>query len=113
MHLPQIGGAPITTEGIGVARTESSNDDSRRDNEDTVVKEIKTTKPKEQFVRESYMLRERKATRSVLATLVHDNSEHSYNLSIKNANKTHGDIAVKALFTECSSLLGNLQWSKV
>ena len=59
-----------------------------------------------QFVRESYILRDRKPKRTVLATLVNDNSEHSYNLSIKNAIKTHGDIAVKALFTECSSLLG-------
>ena len=29
------------------------------------------------------MLRERKPTRTVLATLVNDKSEHSYNLSIK------------------------------
>ena len=72
----------------------------------TIVKEIKTNKPKVQFVRESNMLRERKPTRTVLATLANDKSEHSYNLSIKNAIKTHGDIAVKALFTECLSLLG-------
>ena len=85
------------------APTEKSNDDSRKDNEDTIVKEIKITKPKVQFARESYMLRESKPTRTVLAN---DNSGHSYNLSIKNAIKTHGDIVVKALFTECSSLIG-------
>ena len=52
------------------------------------------------------MLRERKPARTVLATPANDNSEHSYNLSIQTAIKTHGHIAAKALFTECSSLLG-------
>ena len=96
----EIGGVPIKIRG---APTEKSNDDSRKDNEDTIVKEIKITKPKVQFARESYMLRESKPTRTVLAN---DNSGHSYNLSIKNAIKTHGDIVVKALFTECPSLIG-------
>ena len=82
----EIGGVPIKIRG---APTEKSNDDSRKDNEDTIVKEIKITKPKVQFARESYMLRESKPTRTVLAN---DNSGHSYNLSIKNAIKTHGDI---------------------
>ena len=40
----------------------------------------------------------------MLVTLESDNREHSYNLSIKGALKTHGDIAIRAL-TECSSLL--------
>ena len=48
------------------------------------------------------MLRERKPARTVLATP----AKHSYNLSIQTAIKTHGHIAAKALFTECSSLLG-------
>ena len=48
------------------------------------------------------MLRERKSTRAVLAILVNDNSEHSYNLWIKYAIKTNGDIAVKALLVESS-----------
>ena len=74
---------------------------------DTRVKEVKTiTKPKEKFIRESYMLRERNPTRTALVTLGNDHTQHSYNLSIKGAIKSHGDIAVKALFTECSSLLG-------
>ena len=94
------GGVPITTEEIGGTPTEKCNDDSRKDNKDTIVKEIKTTKPKVQFVRGSYMLRERKPTGTVLATLANDNSKHSYNLSIKNALETHGDIAVKALMFE-------------
>ena len=51
------------------------------------------------------MLRERKPARTLFATLANDDSEHSYNLSIETAIKTHGDIAVKELFTECSSLL--------
>ena len=58
---------------------------------------MKTTNPKVQFIRESYMLKERKPTRTVLTVLVNDNSEHSYNLRINNAIKTNGDIAVKAL----------------
>ena len=52
------------------------------------------------------MLRERKPTSTALVTLGNDHTQHSYNLSIKGAIKSHGDIAVKALFTECSSLLG-------
>ena len=101
----EIGGVPITAEIIGGAATEKSNDDNRKDNKDTNVKEIKIAKPKVQFVRESYMLRERKPARTLLAILANDNREHSYNLSIKTAIKTHGDIAVKELYTECSSLL--------
>ena len=42
----------------------------------------------------------------MLSTIRYDDSEHSYNVSIKGAIKTHGDIAIKALFMECSSLLG-------
>ena len=102
----EIGGVPITTEKIGGAPTEKSNDDSRKDNEDTNVKKIKTTKPKVLFVRESYMLRERKPARTVLSTLANRSINHTYNLSIKTAIKTHNDIAVKELFAECSSLLG-------
>ena len=78
----EIGGVPITTEIIGVAPTEKSNDDSQKDKVSTNVKETKTTKPKVQFVRESYMLRERKPTRTVLATLANDNTEHSYQLKM-------------------------------
>ena len=47
------------------------------------------------------MLTERKRTSTSLGTLANDHSQHSYNLSIKGAIKSHGDIAVKALFTEC------------
>ena len=52
------------------------------------------------------MLTERKRTSTSLGTLANDHSQHSYNLSIKGAIKSRGDIAVKALFTECPSLLG-------
>ena len=58
------------------------------------------------------MLRERKPTRTALVTIGDDHTQHSYNLSIKGAIKSHGDIAVKALFTECSSLLGKYAFSK-
>ena len=53
-----------------------------------------------------YILRERKPTRTAFVTIGNDHTQHSYNLSIKGAIKSHGDIAIKALFTECSSLLG-------
>ena len=63
-----------------------------------MIKEIETTKPREKFVRDAYILRERKPTRTVLSTIRYDDSEHSYNVSIKGAIKTHGgDIAKKAL----------------
>ena len=52
------------------------------------------------------MLTERKRTSTALGTLANDHSQHSYNLSIKGAIKSRGDIAVKALFTECPSLFG-------
>ena len=51
-------------------------------------------------------MRERKPVRNVLITNDNNQRDHIYNLSIKGAIKTHGNIAVKALFTECSSLLG-------
>ena len=87
-------------EGVPTIKT---NDENVEEIKDTRVKETKKiTKPK----RESYMLRERKPTRTALVTIGNDHTQHSYNLSIKGAIKSHGDIAVKALFTECSSLLG-------
>ena len=88
------------------APTLQPNNESIEEVKDTLVKEVRITTPKEKFIRDSYMLRERKPTRTVLNTLANDHILHSYNLSIKGAIKFHGDIAVKALFTECSSLLG-------
>ena len=35
-----------------------------------MIKEIETTKPREKFVRDAYILRERKPTRTVLSTIV-------------------------------------------
>ena len=66
------------------------------------------TKPKEKFIRESYMLRERNPTHTALVTLGNDHTQHSYNLSIKGATKSHGDIprrlehSVNSAFTEMS-----------
>ena len=51
-------------------------------------------------------MRERKSMRNVLITNDNNQRDHIYNLSIKGAIETHGNIAVKALFTECSSFLG-------
>ena len=77
---------------------EIGGDQKGESTKDTVmIKEIETTKPREKFVRDAYILRERKPTRTVLSTIRYDDSEHSYNVSIKGAIKTHGDIAKKAL----------------
>ena len=51
-------------------------------------------------------MRESKPTRNVLTVASNNQKQHTCNLSIKGAIKTHGNVAVKALFTECSSLLG-------
>ena len=67
---------------------------------------VKAVKPRVKFVRESYMMRERKPVRNVLITNDNNQRDHTYDLSIKEAIKTHGKIAVKALSTECSSSLG-------
>ena len=69
------------------------------------IKIIITPTPKKSFVRESYMMRERKPVRTVLTTLENYQSDHSYNISMKGAIKTHGDIAITALLTEFASLL--------
>ena len=106
-QLDEIGGESLATGEIGGVPTTKMNDENIEEVKDTRVKEVKPiTKPKEKFTRESYMLRERKPTSTALVTLGNDHTQHSYNLSIKGAIKSHGDIAVKALFTECSSLLG-------
>ena len=77
---------------------EIGGDQKGESTKDTVmIKEIETTKPRVKFVRDAYILRERKPTRTVLSTIRYDDSEHSYNVSIKGAIKTHGDIAKKAL----------------
>ena len=41
-----------------------------------------------------------------LCTLANDHDQLSYNLSIKGTIKSHKDIALRALFTECPSLFG-------
>ena len=74
--------------------------------EDTTSVTAKVVKPRVKFVRELYIMREKKPTHNVLTIASNNQREHTYNLSIKGAIKTHGNIAVKALFTECSSLLG-------
>ena len=102
-QLDEIGGELKATGEIGGVPTIKTNDENVEEIKDTRVKETKKiTKPK----RESYMLRERKPTRTALVTIGNHHTQHFYNLSIKGAIKSHGDIAVKALFTECSSLLG-------
>ena len=52
------------------------------------------------------MMRERKPIWNVLITNDNNQRDHTYNLLIKGAIKPHGKIAVKAVFTSCSSLLG-------
>ena len=100
-QLDEIGGELKATGEIGGVPTIKTNDENVEEIKDTRVKETKTiTKPKGKFIRESYMLRERKPTRTALVTIENNHTQHSYNLSIKGAIKSHGDIAVKALFTE-------------
>ena len=75
--------------------------------EDTTSVTAKVVKPRVKSVRESYMMSERKPTRNVLTVASNYQKEHTYNLSIK----THGNIAVKALFTECSSFVREIYLS--
>ena len=103
----QIGGVPTEQEEIRVDPIQDATDNTTENPaEDTTSVTAKVVKPRVKFVRESYMMRERKPTRNVLIVASNYQKEHTYNLSIKGAIKTHGNIAVKALFTECSSLLG-------
>ena len=74
--------------------------------EDTTSVTDKAVKPRVKLVREPYLMRERKPVRNVLMTNDNNQRDHIYYLSIKGVIKTHGNIAVKALFTEFSSLLG-------
>ena len=96
MEQQQIGGAPTEQEEIrGGSTQDATNNMTENPPEDTTPVIVKA-------VRESYMMRERKPVRNVLITNDNNQRDHTYNLSIKGAIKTHGNIAVKA----CSSLLG-------
>ena len=107
MEQQQIGGAPTEQEEIrGGSTQDATNNMTENPTEDTTPVTVKAVKPRAKFVRESYMMRERNSVRNVLLTNDNNQRDHIYNLSIKGAIKTHGNIAVKALFTECSSLLG-------
>ena len=105
-----IGGVPTEQEEIrGDSIHDATNNTTENPIEDKISVTAKAVKPREKFVRESYLMRERKPVRNVLITNDNCNNiqrDHIYNLSIKGVIKTHGNIAVKALFTECSSLLG-------
>ena len=103
----KIGGVPTEQEQIrGDPIQDATDNTTENPSEDTTSMTAKVVKPRVKFVRESYMMRERKPTRNVLTVASNYQKEHTYNLTIKGAIKTHGNIAVKALFTECSSLLG-------
>ena len=67
---------------------------------------IAPTAPKVKFTREPYILRQRHPARTVLTVAgQQQTTHHAYNISIKRALQSHGDSALKALFTECTSLL--------
>ena len=103
MEQQQIGGAPTEQEEIrGGSTQDATNNMTENPTEDTTPVTVKAVKPRAKFVRESYMMRERNSVRNVLLTNDNNQRDHIYNLSIKGAIKTHGNIAVKA----CSSLLG-------
>ena len=56
----------------------------------------KVVKPRVKFVRELYIMREKKPTHNVLTIASNNQREHTYNLSIKRAIKAHGNIAVQS-----------------
>ena len=65
----------MASDAIGEIRgapTLQPNNESIEEVKDTLVKEVRITTPKEKFIRDSYMLRERKPTRTVLNTLAND-----------------------------------------
>ena len=103
----QIGGASTEQEEIrGDSIQDATNNITENPTEDTTSVTVKAVKPRVKFVRESCMMTERKPVRNILITNDNNQRYHLCNLSIKGAINTHGNIAVKALFAECLSLLG-------
>ena len=73
--------------------------------DDSITNLVVVPKPKVTFLREPYMLRNRKPANTLLTVTTDKDTQHAYNISIKGALKTHGDAALSALLTECTSLL--------
>ena len=96
----KIGTSPYFYMGDSIQ--DATNNITENPAEDTTSVTVKAVKPRVKFVRESYLMTERKPVRNVLITHQRD---HIYNLSTKGAIKTHSNIAIKDLFTDCSSLL--------